>query len=154
MKRLLLIVEDSPDELKALVKFFVGRGFLVLGVAHPRRALEAATFRQFQVALLDESLPEMDGTELMQRLKRTQDAVQCIIFSGHDVPTPAGNADGAFAFLTKPYRMAQLEALVENALEQGMDENLAYGDDIKDGSSVTPRVERCGRWITHSSFSN
>jgi len=80
----LLIVEDDPDQLEALVRWFSCAGYEVTGVDHPHQALEAASVRQFQVALLDASLPEMDGFQLMQRLNLQQDWMQFIILSGHD----------------------------------------------------------------------
>ena len=71
-----------------------------------RQALEAASFQQFQVALLDASLPEMDGLELMHRLKRTQDGVQVVILSGCEYPIWRAKAEGVFAWLLKPCALA------------------------------------------------
>ena len=70
----LLIVDDDPDQLDILSRIFPRSDYYVVAVNHPRRALEAASSQQFQVALLDLSLPDMDGIELMQRLQRTQDS--------------------------------------------------------------------------------
>lgn len=142
MNRSLLIVEDDRDQLDAATRWFIEAGCQVLGVAHPRQALQAASFRQFQVALLDASLPEMDGLELMQRLKRIQDAVQVVILSGYQYPEQRAKADGAFACLVKPCRMALLEATVENAFERVVDESLvrdqrANTDEMSAAAGVT-----------------
>ena len=72
----MLIVEDDPDQLEFLTRGFLRSGYQVVGVSHPRQALEAASFRQFQIALLDSSLPEMDGIELMHRVNLTQDDIR------------------------------------------------------------------------------
>ena len=122
MNRSLLIVEDDPDQLEALVCWFSRAGYDVTGVDHPGKAREAAGLRQFHVALLDISLPDMDGLVLMQRLHLLQYGIQVIILSGHDNLERRAKADGAFACLAKPCRMALLRATVEDALERAADE--------------------------------
>jgi DNA-binding NtrC family response regulator len=112
----LLIVDDDPDQLDILSRNFPRNDYQVVAVSHPRRALEVASRQQFQVALLDLSLPEIDGIELMQRLQRTQESLQVIILSGYDYPSSNAKADGAFAVLTKPCSLALLKATVTRAL--------------------------------------
>jgi DNA-binding NtrC family response regulator len=114
----LLIVEDDPDQLEALVRWFIRAGYEVTGVDHPNKALEAASFRRFQVALLDATLPELDGFMLMQRLQQPQDWMQFIILSGQDNLERRANAEGVFACLAKPFKLALLQATVESALER------------------------------------
>ena len=118
----LLIVEDDLGPLELLSAKFVRTGYRVVSVQHPRQALEAASFQQFQVALLDGSLPEMDGLELMHRLKRTQDGVQVVFLSGCEYPIVRAKAEGAFTWLVKPCKMALLAVTVQNAFERAMDE--------------------------------
>lgn len=118
----LLIVEDDPDQLEALVRWFVRAGYEVTGVDHPIQALDAASVRQFQVALLDASLPEMDGFLLMQRLNLQQACMQFIILSGHDNLERRANSDGAFAHLAKPCKLALMQVTVEGAFKRARDE--------------------------------
>ena len=122
MNRSLLIVEDDPEQLDALVRWFILAGYEVTGVDHPSQALEAASLRQFQVALLDASLPEMDGLLLMQRLNLHQDGMQVIILSGRDNLEQRAKTEGAFACLVKPCKLALMQATVEDAFEQARDE--------------------------------
>ena len=81
MNRSLLLVEHDPDQLDLLTRCLIHAGYQVVSVHHSRLPLEAASFRQFQVALLDASLPEMNAFELMRCFKRTQDHLQCVILS-------------------------------------------------------------------------
>lgn len=122
MNRSLLIVEDDPDQLEAVTRCFIQAGYQVLSVAHPRQALQAASFQQFQVALVDASLPEMDGLELMHRLKGTQDGVQVVILSGCEYPIWRAKAEGAFAWLLKPCSRELLKTTVEHAFDCAIDE--------------------------------
>ncbi|WP_254509009.1 response regulator [Anatilimnocola floriformis] len=118
MNRSLLIVDDDSDQVDTLARCFIRDGWHVVGVVHPRQALEAASFQQFQVALLDLSLPELDGIQLMQRLRRTQEDLQVILLSGYEYPASEAKAAGAFACLTKPCGLALLKAKVGEAFEQ------------------------------------
>jgi DNA-binding NtrC family response regulator len=118
----LLIVEDDLGQLAMLNAKFVRAGYQVVSVNHPRQALQAASFRQFQVALLDASLPDMDGLELMHRLKRIQDGVQVVILSGYEYSICRAKAEGAFNWLVKPCTLSLVEATVRHALECAMDE--------------------------------
>ena len=122
MSRSLLIVEDDLDQLEMSSAKFVRAGYRVVSVHHPRQALGAASLQQFQVGLLDASLPEMDGLELMHRLKRIQDGVQVVFLSGYEYPIGRAKAEGAFAWLVKPCTLALLEATVQHAFECAMDE--------------------------------
>lgn len=120
----LLIVEDDPSQRDTLTRWFSHRGYRVVSRAHPRQALEAAKSKEFQVALLDLSLPEMDGIALMQQLKRIQYSMQVIILSGYEYPMSLARSHGAFTVLTKPCGLKELEATLECASEQIVDEEL------------------------------
>jgi DNA-binding response OmpR family regulator len=118
MNRSMLIVEHDPDQLEVLSRRFIQAGYHVVSVHHPRQALEAASLRQFQIALLDANLPDMDGLELMGCLRRTQDCLQCVILSGCRHPERRTTAEGTTARLVNPCNIALLEATVEDAFEQ------------------------------------
>jgi DNA-binding NtrC family response regulator len=138
MNQSLLIVEDDLGQLELLSAYFIRAGYRVVSVHHPRQALGAASFQQFQVAVLDASLPEMDGLELMHRLKRTQDGMQVIFLSGYQYPIGRAKAEGAFAWLVKPCKMALLKTTVQKAFECAMDELPVGGQSaVIDDVSVT-----------------
>lgn len=135
MNRSLLIVEDDPDQLDLLTHRFIRAGYHVVSVPHPRQALEAASSRQFQVAILDLSLPEMDGIELMHRLQRFQEDVHVVILSGYEYPDSRAKQAGAFACLQKPCALASLESRVEDAWERATGER-----QVLEHAMVTERV--------------
>ena len=137
MRHPLLIVDDDVDQLMVVTRWFIQRGYHPVSVTHPRQALEAASFQQFSVALIDASLPEMDGLELMHRLKRIQDGVQVVILSGYEYPDERARGKGAFAWLVKPCELEILEAIIEQAFERPVFESPARGrPSVKDRVSV------------------
>lgn len=140
MSRSLLIVDDDKNQLLPLAQLLSGRGYRVVTADHPRRALVAASADEFQVAVIDASLPEMDGFELMKRLKRTHNELQVIILSGYDfaVCDIAERGRGAalpFACLVKPCDLALLKATIEDAFDHSM-EDWQSNEDI--GKEIEP----------------
>ena len=123
MNRSLLIVDDDTDQLSTLARWFSRRGYNVVTADHPRQALVAASAGRFQVALVDASLPEIDGLELMKRLKRMQNDLPVIILSGYDFSAyetgeNGSSTDSPFACLTKPCDLGLLERTL-NAANSG-----------------------------------
>jgi two-component system, OmpR family, response regulator QseB len=95
MNRSLLIVEDDLDQLDILGGLFTRVGYEVVAVHYPRLALEAASCRSFQVALLDQGLPEMDGLQLMQHLHRLQSGLRVVLLTGQCEPASKELAEDA-----------------------------------------------------------
>jgi DNA-binding NtrC family response regulator len=117
MKRSLLIVEDDRDQLVMLIRLFLQAGYDVVAVHHPRLALEAATFRSFHVALLDQGLPEVEGMQLLERLRKLQHGLQIVLLTGQSDPDFKRLAEdgGVFACLAKPCKVRQIEDAVNRA---------------------------------------
>jgi DNA-binding NtrC family response regulator len=106
----------------------------VVTANHPRQALVAARGGNFQLAIVDASLPEIDGIELMKRLKHSHPDLQVIIHSGYDFaeydsPEQLAKADCAFACLVKPCDLASLQATVEHAFDHAL-EACPYGENF------------------------
>ncbi|MEX1230233.1 MAG: response regulator [Planctomycetaceae bacterium] len=118
MHNSLLVVEDDVDQLEVLKLFLTRSGYDVVGVPHPQDALDAACDREFQVVILDQWLPEMEGLELMQRLRMLLDNAQYIVITGDDHLVDEAKKAGAFACLLKPYRLSLIETVIEEALER------------------------------------
>ena len=77
----LLIVEDDLGQLEMVSAKFVRAGYSVVSVHHPRQALEAASFRQFQVALLEATV--------QHAFERVADEIPGMqIVPAHDWPMP------------------------------------------------------------------
>jgi DNA-binding NtrC family response regulator len=116
----LLIVEDDQELLNTFARWFIRRGYAVTAVRHPRQALGASSVRSYDVAVLDYTLPEQSGIELMKNLRRRIAGLQVILLSGQADPLYENEAiaSGAFAFFCKPCALSELEAAIERALEE------------------------------------
>jgi DNA-binding NtrC family response regulator len=118
MQSSLLIVEDDLDQLAMLKRWFIRAGYQVTGVSHPRQALEAASFRPFQVAVINQTLPEIDGFELVRRFRGLLGNLQVVMQSYDIRPTSDPSAAEVFAYVSKPCQKSLLEATVRNAFER------------------------------------
>jgi DNA-binding NtrC family response regulator len=115
-----LIAEDEPHLGTILESFLSGRGYHVTTRRDGRAALEALRAESYDVALLDIVMPEMDGLEVLRHVREEPSPPEVIIITGNGTIETAITAIklGAYDYLAKPYRMAEIDVLVRRAWEK------------------------------------
>jgi DNA-binding NtrC family response regulator len=115
-----LIAEDEPHLGSILESFLTGRGYQVTTRRDGRAALEALRAEAYDVALLDIVMPEMDGLEVLRHVREEPTPPEVIIITGNGTIETAITAIklGAYDYLAKPYRMAEIDVLVRRAWEK------------------------------------
>ena len=108
----LLLVDDEVGYLEVLSKRLERRGFDVTGARSGSEAIRAVRERDFDVAVVDLKMEDMDGIEVLRVLKQMLPELQVIMLTGHGSERAArdGLALGAFDYLLKPI---DLEVLLE-----------------------------------------
>jgi two-component system NtrC family response regulator len=83
-------------------------------------ALTRAAQARFDVALLDLHLPGISGIDVLAALKDRQPELEAILLTAHSSIESAVQAmkQGAYDYLTKPFRLADVEAHVQKAFEK------------------------------------
>jgi DNA-binding NtrC family response regulator len=116
----ILVAEDEENLAQILCAFLRGRGHHVMCVGDGRSALQAIRDEAFDVALIDIIMPEMDGLETLKHLRAEADPPQVIIITGNGTVETAITAMklGAYDYMAKPYRMAEIDVLVRRAWEK------------------------------------
>ncbi|MGH7137763.1 MAG: sigma-54-dependent transcriptional regulator, partial [Pirellulales bacterium] len=116
----LLIVDDDEEYRSIAARRFSRRGTRVAEAADGETALELAARRQFHVAVVDLRMPGISGLELLEKLKAGSPDCEVVILTGQGTIETAVEAmkRGAHDFLTKPFPLAELEAVVQKAFEQ------------------------------------
>ncbi|MGH7618894.1 MAG: sigma-54-dependent transcriptional regulator [Gemmatimonadaceae bacterium] len=116
----ILVAEDEENLAQILCAFLRGRGHHVVCVGDGRSALQAIRDEAFDVALIDIIMPEMDGLETLKHLRAEADPPQVIIITGNGTVETAITAMklGAYDYMAKPYRMAEIDVLVRRAWEK------------------------------------
>jgi two-component system, OmpR family, KDP operon response regulator KdpE len=116
---LILVVEDEPALLRALEINLRARGYEVMTSSTGEAALVEAARRPPEAVLLDLGLPDLNGTEVIRRL-RVWSAAPVIVLSGR---TGSGDKIGALDagaddYVTKPFAMEELMARLRAALRR------------------------------------
>jgi DNA-binding NtrC family response regulator len=116
-----LLAEDEENLGALLEAFLGGRGHAVRRVRDGRAAVDALRAEPFDVALVDVMMPELDGLDVLRAMGGLAQRPEAIVVTGSATVDVALSAMqlGAFDYLTKPYRMADVEALVRRAAERG-----------------------------------
>lgn len=114
----ILIVDDEPHLRDSLARALALEGHETGDAADGRLGLAALDGGGYDLAIVDLSMPEMDGTEMLRRLKERGDAIPVIILTGHGTVERAVSAlrEGAVDFLEKPPARDRLVHAVERAL--------------------------------------
>jgi DNA-binding NtrC family response regulator len=115
-----LLAEDEVQLGQILSNFLAGRGYAVRAVTDGRAALDALRAEAYDVALLDIVMPELDGLEVLKQVRTDADPPEVIIITGNGTIETAISAMklGAYDYLAKPYRMAEIDVLVRRAWEK------------------------------------
>lgn len=115
-----LLAEDEEHLGTILETFLRGRGHLVTRARDGRAALAALHAATFDVALLDVVMPELDGLDVLRGLDGLAAPPEAIVMTGNGTVDTALTAMqlGAYDYLTKPYRMAEVDLLVHRAAEK------------------------------------
>ena len=115
----ILIVDDEVAIRKALERFLTGLKYEVRAAKDGEEALAILEKETIDLALVDLVMPRLDGVEFIRRLKRAQPASVAIVLTGFGTITSAVEAmkAGAYHYLTKPFELDDIAALISTALE-------------------------------------
>src|SRR2546422_7707674 len=118
MSETILVVDDEENIRHTLRGVLADEGFEVLEAPDGRRALELLRHAAPRLAIVDVWMPEMDGIELVERMRNQAPGVPIIVISGHGTIETAVRVIrlGAFDFLEKPFQLDTLLRVVNRAL--------------------------------------
>lgn len=114
----ILIIEDEDAIARILQLELEHENYVVGRAANGRAGLEMAGTGEWNLILLDVMLPELNGIEVLRRLRQNDKAVPVILLTARDtVPDKvSGFEHGANDYITKPFAMEELLARVRNLL--------------------------------------
>jgi DNA-binding response OmpR family regulator len=123
MKKIkLLLVDDEAEFLDTLVDRLDLRDLKTDVAYNGKEALSAVEEEEPDVIVLDVKMPEMDGMEVLQRIKKAYPHVEVIILTGHGNEQDEQRARdlGAFDYLKKPADLETLMGRIRGAFKQRM----------------------------------
>ncbi|WP_432720778.1 sigma-54 dependent transcriptional regulator [Jeongeupia wiesaeckerbachi] len=113
-----LLIDDDADVRESAQKLLTLSGLPCYAIGEPERALTAIPPDWPGVVITDVRMPEMDGEQLLERLRQQDDQLPIILITGHgDIPMAIRAVRaGAFEFLEKPVAPETLIDSVHRAL--------------------------------------
>jgi two-component system, OmpR family, response regulator len=147
----LLVVDDEEFLRDAVAMLLSSLGFTVESAGTGTEALRLARTRPFDLLILDVMLPDLDGFEIVRRLREDRNQVPVIFLTAKDTRDDkvAGLTMGGDDYITKPFHLDELTARVRTVLRRTrpMPEEpvLTFADIVLDQD--TYEVRRDGRLI-------
>lgn len=116
----ILVIEDEAALLQDLCKGLRIKGYAVDSAENGRKGYQMAMDEEYDLIILDLNLPEMDGLELLSRLKKEKRQIKVLILTAnHQLETKlSGFESGASDYLTKPFHFEELEARIRILLNR------------------------------------
>jgi len=116
----ILIVDDEHQLVEAFRKKLSKEGIEVYTALNGKDAINIIKNESLDVGLFDIRLPDIDGVELLARLKEMQPTVEVIMLTGHaSVNTAIQSMKlGAYDYLAKPCKLAELHSVILKAYEK------------------------------------
>ena len=116
----ILVVDDEPDVLSVLVLNLSRGGYRVTPVVNGQSALTTAEADQPDLVVLDVKLPDMDGYEVLRRLRRGERtrAIPVILITGQWEDEGRARGFRADDYITKPFSVRELTSRVETIVRR------------------------------------
>lgn len=115
-----LVVDDDPQVCKTVAMILQDNGYDVQTFTQGRQGLQAVRKGPFDLALIDIKMPDMNGVELLEKIKNDDPRVAIVVMTAYpDVQTAAETMRlGARDYITKPFREDQLLSAVERIAQE------------------------------------
>jgi len=145
VRRILIVDDDGAMRQSLTEQLELHEEFAAVECDTAARAIELAKIERFDAILLDVGLPDMDGRELCQLLRRAGVQIPIVMLTGADseADTVLGLDSGADDYVTKPFRLsvllARLRALLRRSKPEEPGAVLRFADLSLDLGSMDAR---------------
>jgi DNA-binding NtrC family response regulator len=134
MSARILVVDDEEIVIKSCLRILGDCGYEVDSVRDGLAALKKIEEHEYDIVILDIMMPNIDGLEVLQRVKETHPDIDVIMVTGlSQIETAVRSMKlGAFDYLPKPFDPDELKLVMQRALErrQLLQENLKLKKEV------------------------
>ena len=119
MKPAILVVDDDEVMRQTLSDVLRKRGYAVSTAETGGQTISSIKKQLFDLILLDIRLPDMDGLDVLKRIKEIESDLMVIVMTAYsDVQTAVmAIKSGAYDYIDKPFELEELKILIQKALE-------------------------------------
>lgn len=116
----ILVVDDEPVVCRSCVRVLAPEGYAVTTTESGREGIEKGSSGEFDVVIVDLKMPDVDGMQVLQRIKEKQPDVEVIVITGYSAVSSAVKAMkvGAIDYLPKPFTPDELSVVVNKAMDK------------------------------------
>jgi DNA-binding NtrC family response regulator len=120
--RKILIVDDEPIARDNLAYIISKDGFSVKVAADGQQAIDILKKEEIDLVLTDLCMKGKDGMAVLDEAKNLWPAIEVVVITGHASVDTAVEAmrKGAYHYVAKPFKINELRAIVEKALEKNL----------------------------------
>lgn len=118
-----LVIDDDPSICKTVGLLLEDNGYSPRTFVSPDEALATAEKESYQVALIDLRMPAMDGVEVVEKLKKIDPGMSCIVMTAYPDLDSATETmrRGTCDYIAKPFKQEELiEAIDRACLRMGI----------------------------------
>jgi len=114
------VIDDEPLVLRNLQRKISKSGHLVETFQNPQKAIDRMKIAPFDVILTDLHMPEMDGMQVLAKIRENYPKTEVIIITGYASIDSAVEAvkQGAFYYIEKPFTPEQVMLILNRAIEK------------------------------------
>ncbi|RMF93302.1 MAG: sigma-54-dependent Fis family transcriptional regulator [Candidatus Schekmanbacteria bacterium] len=119
-KQKILVVDDDLEMAEVLKDFLTEEGFAVFVANRGSDALKLAEEENFALAITDMKMPQMSGMQLLKKIKNIDPNIEVIMITAFGSIETAIEAvkQGAYHYITKPFKMNEILLTIRKALEK------------------------------------
>jgi len=147
----ILVVDDDQSVRKVLTTILEDEGYAVKSVGTAKKAIERARRKFYNLALIDIRLPDMEGIELLTKMRDTTPKMRKIIITGYPTLQNAVEAvnRGADAYILKPFDMENVLKTIEEELRKQHEEKKYSQQKVAEFIETRVKELEVGKEITH-----
>jgi DNA-binding NtrC family response regulator len=132
----ILLIDDEEPVREALLLLLKNAGYRTSSCGSGSSAFQLLANEQFDIVITDLFLPDVNGIDILKKVKELSPAIEVILITGHASAETAVRAmkEGAFDYITKPLNFEELRVIIGKVVEkqQLLSENVYLKKQLRD----------------------